>query len=186
MQVLYFATTNEGKLKEAREILGSQVEGTPYQIDEIQSLDPVEVAVKKAESYYDALKKPIFVEDVSFSITALGNLPGTYIDAFMKALGNEGIVRLLKGNKERTAVAQATVVFVKDAQKPEVFVGRVEGEIAPEPRGTGFGWDPIFVPKGEKKTFGEMTLKEKNRFSMRASALLKFKAWLQSAYNKTA
>ena len=93
---LYFATGNEGKLKEAQNILGVDVEGVGLEIDEIQSMDPVEVAVKKARAYYSALKKPIFIEDVSVSIKALYGLPGTYIDAFMQSLGNEGIVELMK------------------------------------------------------------------------------------------
>lgn len=178
---IYFATTNEGKLAEARKILGIKIQSVSLEIDEIQSLDPVEVAVKKAISYYEALKKPIFVEDVSFSIVTLGNLPGPYIDAFMKALSNEGIVKLLKGKKERGVVAQATVVYVDGKQKPEVFVGKVDGKIAEEPKGTGFGWDPIFIPNGETRTFGEMALEEKNQYSMRAKALKKFKNWLQNA-----
>lgn len=179
MEKIYFATTNEGKLKEARSILGISVEGTPLEIDEVQSLDPIEVATKKAEAYYDALKKPIFVEDNSLSIKALNELPGPYIDAFMKSLGNEGIVNLLKNVKDREVVAQATVVYVDEGGKKHVFIGKVKGLVANKPRGNGFGWDPIFIPDGGKKTFGEMSLEEKNKYSMRAKALKKLKKRLQ-------
>ena len=84
MKKLYFATTNEGKLKEAKSILKVEVVGTPLEIDEVQSMDPIEVATKKARLYFEKLRKPIFVEDVSVFIKALNGLPGPYIDAFMK------------------------------------------------------------------------------------------------------
>src|SRR3989344_6384035 len=103
MEKIYFATTNESKLKEAKDILGMEVIGTPLEIDEIQSLDPVKVAIQKARDYYHRLKKPIFVEDISVSIDAFNGLPGPYIDAFMKTLGNEGIVRILSGVKDLRA-----------------------------------------------------------------------------------
>ena len=179
MKKIYFATNNEGKLKEAHNILGIEVIGSGLEIDEIQSIDPVEVAVKKARAYYEKLKKPIFVEDVSVSIKALNGLPGPYIDAFMKTLSNEGIVEVMKGKNNRKVVAQATVVYVSEKGKEEIFTGVVKGTISEKPKGTGFGWDPIFIPKGETKTFGEMTLDEKNRYSMRAKALKKFKEWLE-------
>ena len=56
---LIFATSNEGKLREAREVLGLSISGTSLEIDEIQSLDPVSVAQKKALAYYEKLKKPM-------------------------------------------------------------------------------------------------------------------------------
>lgn len=177
---IYFATTNKDKLKEARVLLGIEVLGTDHKVDEVQSLDPIEVAEKKARSYFSIIKMPILVEDTSLSIDALDGLPGTYIDAFMKSLGNEGIIKLLKDSKERKAVAQTTVVFVDSQGELHTFIGKTEGTITYESRGEGFGWDPIFIPEGETKTFGEMTLDEKNKYSMRASALKKFKKWLDN------
>src|SRR3990167_10568003 len=174
-ETMYFATTNQGKLKEASTILGVEVVGIPLEIDEIQSLDPIEVATKKARSYWSSLKKSLFVEDVALFIDSINGLPGTYIDAFMKALGNEGILEMLKGYKLRTATAQTTIVYVDGKGTEHFFVGKTAGCIALKPRGGGFGWDPIFIPRGSKKTFGEMDLDEKNKFSMRARALLKFK-----------
>lgn len=181
MRTIHFATTNKGKLKEAREILGIDVIGTPLKIDEVQSLDPVEVATKKARAYYAKLKKPIMVDDISLSFNALGNLPGTYINDFSKVMGNEGLVGLLKDKKDRTAVAQLTVVFMDRSGKDHLFVGLIKGTISKKVVGDrGFGWDPIFIPKGHKKTFAQMSAEEKNEISMRAIALKKFKKWLDS------
>lgn len=179
MNKLIFATGNKGKLEEAKIILGIDVVGTNLEIDEIQSLDSVEVAVKKAKEYYKKLKKPIFVEDFSFNFKSLNGLPGVYIDSFLKALGNDGIISLLKNKKDRTAVAQATVVYIDKKGKEHIFIGKVNGKIALKQKGkNGFGWDPIFIPDGSKKTFAEMELKEKNKYSMRKKALMKFKNWL--------
>lgn len=179
MAKLIFATGNKGKLEEARVILGMDVEGTSLEIDEVQSLDPVEVAVKKAKAYFSQLKKPLFVEDGSVFIKTLGNLPGPYIDSFFRALGNQGIAALLKNKKDRSAVAVVNVVYVNKSGKEYIFEGKVKGKIADNPKGDkGFGWDPIFIPTGSTKTFGQMELAEKNKYSMRKKALLKLKKFL--------
>ena len=177
---IFFATTNEGKIREAQEILGVKVNGTSLEIEEIQSLDPLNVAVAKARAYFDALKEPLFVEDTSLSFEGLNGLPGPYISDMAKALGNEGLAELIKG-KSRKAQAQVTLVFVDSKGKEHSFIGVTEGTIAVSPKGEGgFGWDPIFIPEGEKRTFGEMSLEEKNKYSMRAKALMAFKEWLSS------
>lgn len=178
-KTITFATTNQGKLDEARKLLGIDVQGTSLEIDEVQSLDPETVAVKKAAAYFRELKKPILVEDVALTFEALGKLPGTYINDFFKVLGNQGLVDLLVNASNRKATAQTTLVFMEDKDNFHVFIGTVEGEIAKEPKGSsGFGWDPIFTPSGETRTFGEMNETEKAKYSMRAKAFAKFKEWL--------
>ena len=178
MRKIYFATTNEDKIREAKAILDVDVVGTDIEIDEIQSLDPVVVAIAKARAYHQKLKKPIFVEDGSASFKALNTLPGPYLKDFYEALGNDGLCKLLNG-KKRDAVVRVVIVFIDSKNKEHVFTGEVEGEIVAKPRGKkGWGWDPVFRPKGSRKTFGEMTMNEKNKYSMRAIALQHFKKWL--------
>lgn len=183
-----FATGNEGKLAEARAILGSGVEikGTDFEVPEIQSLDPTVVATQKARDYHTLIRGPLVVEDVALTFAALGGqLPGPYIDAFAKALGNNGIVDLLRGQDNRKAVAQTTLAYTPDGQAVEIFIGRIAGTIALKERGkNGFGWDPIFIPDEQPRTFAEMTLDQKNQYSMRAMAFLKFKKWLESEAGK--
>jgi XTP/dITP diphosphohydrolase len=179
---LIFATSNEGKLREAREVLGLSISGTSLEIDEIQSLDPVSVAQKKALAYYEKLKKPIFVEDVSLTFNAFMNLPGTYINDFYKSLGNVGLIKLLEGRKDRRATAQTTIVYIDKNKKSHIFVARINGSISTKVLGTkGFGWDPIFIPSGQPKTFAQMADGEKNKYSMRAIALKQFEVWLGSS-----
>lgn len=180
MRKIFFATTNKGKLEEAQSLLNCEVEGSGLEIDEIQSLDSTEVALKKARSYYKELKKPILVEDVSLVFNALGQLPGTYINDFSKALGNEGLINLLKGKKDRSATAFTTLVFIDNKGKEHTFIGSTKGTISRSQKGEGFGWDPIFIPKGIKETFGQLKLEGKNKYSMRAKAFRKFRSWLDN------
>lgn len=177
MKKIIFGTTNENKLSEARSILGEKVEGVALEADEVQSLDNREVAVKKAIAYYKQTKKPLFVEDVSLCIDALNGLPGTYIDAFVKTLGPSGIANLLK-NKNKKAKAITTIVYIWGKDRFKIFEGVVEGKISDKPRGKGFGWDPIFIPNKQNKTFAEMQLSEKNNYSMRSRALNKLAEFL--------
>jgi XTP/dITP diphosphohydrolase len=75
-------------------------------------------------------------------------------------------------------VCQATEVELLT----ELFEGACEGRIAPAPRGQGdFGYDPLFVPEGHERTFGELGQEVKNRLSHRARALEKLKQWFERA-----
>jgi len=177
---LIFTTGNEDKLREAQEILKVPLKGTLLRIEEIQSLDLVRVATSKAREYYRILRKPLFVEDVSLSFEALNGLPGTYINDFYKAIGNNGLVKLISG-RNRKAIAKVAIVYIDKSGEVHTFIGEVEGEIAKKAKGkNGFGWDAIFIPKGEKITFAEMTLQEKNKHSMRKKALISFSRWISS------
>lgn len=175
MNKLFFATTNANKLKEAREVLGIEVEPLELQVDEVQTLDPIECVKKKAKSAFLQARRPILVEDTSLFINAWGRLPGVFIDYFMKSLGNEGILKLLGSERKRAAVAQTSLCFF-DGKRSIVVAGKIKGKISDKPRGeNGFGWDPIFIPSGQDKTFAQMTDNEKNNISMRKIALEKLK-----------
>ncbi len=179
MKKIIFGTTNAGKLAEASSILNFEVEGVNIEIDEVQTLDKKEVAAKKAKAYYPQLKKPLFIEDVSLEIDYLKGLPGTYIDAFVKTLGPKGIVDIIK-SQNRLAKATTTLVYIWGKDKYKIFQGETIGSIAKKPKGKGFGWDPIFIPKGSMKTFGEMNMEEKNKYSMRKKALYKMHKYLSA------
>lgn len=181
MGKILFATTNQGKLDEAAKLLDVEVKGVGIEgIEEIQSLDPVEVATRKAQDYFKKLKKAIVVEDVSLVFNSLGQLPGTYINDFSKTLGNDGLINLLKGRKDRRATAYTILVHMDKKGKAYSFVGKMNGEIATVAKGDkGFGWDPIFVPHGANKTLAQMEQTEKAKYSMRAKAFKKLKNWLK-------
>lgn len=180
---LIFATSNQNKIKEVSRILGSEieVEGTSLEIDEIQSLNPVKVAEEKAKAYFKELRTPLIVEDTSLSFNGLNGLPGPYINDFSKALNNNGLINLLSATDNRRAVAQVTFCLIIDQNNIHTFEGKVEGDISTEEKGTnGFGWDPIFIPLGQEKTFAEMQDSEKDAYSMRAKALSLLQQYLSS------
>ena len=82
---------------------------------------------------------------------------------------------MLTNKKNRKANA-ITYLGIFNGQKYKLFKGEIEGKIARKPKGkNGFGWDPIFIPKGHSKTFAEMNPDEKNMISMRKQALTKLK-----------
>lgn len=173
---MLFATTNKNKLSEAERILGISVEGVKLNIDEIQTLDPEECAKKKALSAYQLLNKPVLVEDTTLFFEAWHGLPGVFIDYFMQTLGNDGILKLLVNELNRRAYAQTILAISLDGKQVMTFTGRIDGSISSQIKGeSNFGWDPIFIPRGSKKTFAQMSGQEKDACSMRGIAFIKYK-----------
>lgn len=171
---LVFATTNQNKINEVTRMLGGsiEVEGTSLEIDEIQSLDPQKVVESKARAYFKELKRPLIVEDTSLSFNGLNGLPGPYINDFAKALGNKGLIALLSNSDNRRALCSVSFCLILSDEKLFTFKGETEGEIASSERGeNGFGFDTIFIPLGQEKTFAEMQDFEKDTYSMRGKAL---------------
>jgi XTP/dITP diphosphohydrolase len=180
MTSLIFATTNQDKINEATSILNIDIQPLGLEIPEIQSLEPDQVAIQKAKDYFAQIKKPLFIEDVSLVFHSLKKLPGPYISDFSKSLGNDGLIDLLKEKEDRSATAQTTIVYINSDETITVFKGIVEGSISLTISGdNGFGWDPIFIPKGSDKTFAQMNLEEKNKYSMRRIALEQFANYLK-------
>lgn len=179
MKRIYFATGNKDKLKEARTILGIDIEPLGIEVDEIQTLDPIICVEKKAEYAFAKAQIPLFVEDTSLFFAAVNGLPGVFVDYFMKSIDVDGLLKLLKDEQNRHAKAQTSLCYF-DGKKKVVAIGIIEGTITNSQRGkNGFGWDPIFIPKGSNKTFAEMDSEEKNSISMRKLALMDLKNKLQ-------
>jgi len=177
MNNLYFVTSNENKLREAENILQLKIQKIDLDIPEIQTLDVEEVVKDKACKAFEAVKKPVLVEDTGIYIKSWNGFPGALIKWVLKTIGNHGICRMLQ-NPDRTAKAK-TSVCIYNGKDFEIFSGEVEGKIAEEPKGaSGFGWDPIFRPDGYDKTFAEIPKEEKNKISMRKIALMKMKEYL--------
>ena len=142
-------------------------------------MDLQEIIAQKAEEAYQQLQCTVLVEDTSLTFRALGKLPGPLVKWFLGELGNEGLCKLLDGYGDRRALAEVCVGLY-DGEKLQVFEGEMEGTIADRPRGEeGFGWDPIFIPQGHKKTWGEMSAEEQKETSMRRIALKKLESFLK-------
>lgn len=152
-------TSNENKRREAAGILGMELRAESPEVSEIQDLDLREVAAEKAREARRALGSPdapVLVEDSGLVIEAWKGLPGAFTKWFMTTVGNEGICGMLRDGLPRDARA-VCVVAIAHGGGVEVFPGEVPGSLAPTPRGAGgFGWDAIFVPEGERRTYAEM------------------------------
>lgn len=147
---------------------------------EIQSLDVREVVKYKVIEAFKLIKKPALVEDTSLTFHAMGKLPGPLIKWFLKELGIDGLCNLLNTYTDRKATAKVVFGYF-DGKEVQIFESEIKGEIALQPRGTkGFGWDPIFVPNGWDKTWGEMNAEELMQTSMRRKALKELETYLSS------
>jgi non-canonical purine NTP pyrophosphatase (RdgB/HAM1 family) len=180
MQKLTFITGNAGKAKYLSDYFELPIEHKKLDLQEIQSLDLKEVVEDKALRAYKIMRSPVLVEDVSLIFRGMNALPGPLIKWFLETLGNEGLCKLVDGFITRDAFAEVQFAIC-DEKGVHVFSGSKEGTIADSPRGEmGFGWDPIFIPKGFDKTWAEMNDEEKHVTSMRRIALEKVSEFLKA------
>lgn len=182
---LLFATNNRFKFIEARAILAKhkiEIRMLKAKTLEVQHEDLRRIVLYSARYAWERARKPLIVEDAGLFINALSGFPGPYSSYVYKTIGIDGILKLMKGKKDRKASFSSAVAYVSSEREVKVFVGKVEGKISEEPKGKGgFGFDPIFLPKKSGLTFAEMSTEEKNLYSHRAMALDKFARWYKKS-----
>jgi XTP/dITP diphosphohydrolase len=170
MTDLVFATGNLDKWWEAERILGRSLSRMALELPEPQKASSIEVARAKLASAREQIAGPVIVEDSGLELAAFGGFPGPFIKWWELLGGLESICRSLGLDEDRSATAVCALA-VFDGEEELVVEGRVQGSIALAPRGTeGFGWDPIFVPAGDSRTFAEMAAAEKDSISHRKRA----------------
>jgi non-canonical purine NTP pyrophosphatase (RdgB/HAM1 family) len=171
---LVFVTSNTGKAREASALLGRPVEARLLDQREIQSLDFEEVVRAKAVEAARLLGTTVLVEDSGLAVAAWSGFPGPLTRWVTASVGQTGLARMLDPFSDRRVDAVSALGLAEPGSGEAdvlVAVGRVSGHLALLPRGeSGFGWDVLFVPDGDERTFAEMPLDEKNRRSHRASA----------------
>lgn len=162
-------TSNENKWIEAQRLLGRPLDRVSLDLPELQAKTTGAVALEKARAAFAALGRPVVVEDTGIELRALGGFPGPFIKFWEQLGGLPSICRALDTSSRR-ATAVCALGFCS-AEGARVVEGRIEGSISEAPRGTGgFGWDQIFVPEGESRTFAEMSAAEKDAISHRRRA----------------
>jgi XTP/dITP diphosphohydrolase len=175
-----FITGNQHKVKEARGIFQQfniNLEHVNLGYPEIQG-ELNDVARYGAKYAARQFRRPVIVEDAGIFIKALRWFPGTYSSYVQGTLGNQGILKLMNEVQDRYAEFRSVVGFATPKTEPEIFLGVVGGQIANQEKGEhGFAYDPLFIPEGFDKTFGELTRKEKNEFSHRRKSLENFAIW---------
>lgn len=157
MPALVFVTGNKGKFREAREFFaaeGIRIINKKLPIHEKRGTLE-EIAMDAAVQAYANIKAPLFVEDSGLFIDALNGFPGEFSAWVFKKIGNEGILKLMRNEKNRLAHFKSVIVYA-DKNGVKLFSGVCKGRIANRMRGRGgFGYDPIFIPEGKKFTFAE-------------------------------
>ncbi len=173
---IFFVTSNKHKFDEVAVIAkkhGICLEMLPGKKIEIQSSNLMDIAFYSALENYKEFRKPILVEDAGLFIEALNGFPGPYSSYVYETIGVKGILKLMEGIENRRAYFASAVVLIHEPYLIKCEE-RVYGYILSESRGTGgFGFDPIFVPEGDTRTFAEMSIDEKNKYSHRAKAVSK-------------
>ena len=177
MKTIFFITSNKGKILEAKTKF-SDIDVKIIQKDlgypEIQADSLEEVALFGAKHVQKHFDKPFILEDAGLFIDALNGFPGVYSAYVYHTIGCKGILKLMEKFKGdmRKAVFRSVFSFGASNEKPLLFVGECNGSISIEEHGEhGFGYDPIFIPQGETRTFAQMETEEKNRYSHRSRAL---------------
>jgi len=191
MRKLVFATNNDHKLRELKEILSSEFEllslndiGCTDDIPETGTTLEVNAA-QKSFYIWDKYGINCFADDTGLEIEALGNEPGVYsaryagegrnaTDNMLKVLGK------LKNEINRKARFRCVISLIINGEEKQ-FEGIVDGKILDEKHGVaGFGYDPIFMPDGFSQSFAEMAAEEKNQVSHRGRAVKKLVDYLKS------
>jgi XTP/dITP diphosphohydrolase len=179
---IYFATHNKGKLREFKQILKgvAEVECIDDEIDERRSDDPEYIVKDKAKRMAERHDKIVVAEDSGLFISALNDFPGTCSAYIHSRIGLKGILKLMRGVFNRDCEYRSAVGYCVPGEEAISFLGTEKGRIADSERGSyGFGHDPIFIPEGFDKTYGEMKEVEKVK-KFRKEALLKLVDWLKN------
>lgn len=181
---LIFATQNPNKVKEIQNQLTDNIEllslkdlGQREELEETQNTLAGN-AWQKARFVFEKFDKNCFADDTGLEVEALNNEPGVFSARYAGAeksfeANMDKVLQKLKGSSNRKARFRTVIALILDEKEYE-FEGICEGEIIEEKRGIeGFGYDPIFQPKGYNLTFAEMDLDEKNKISHRGIAVKK-------------
>lgn len=188
MKELVFATNNEHKLRELREIAGEKFRILSLKdincFDDIPETEPTIKgnALIKANYIKDKYGYDCFADDTGLEVEALGGEPGVYSARYAgedcdSEKNIDKILAKLKNESNRKARFITYIALILEGNT-HIFEGEVQGEILTERHGEGgFGYDPVFKPVESKNSFAEMLPEEKNAISHRGRAvqkLLKF------------
>ncbi|KAI1305009.1 nucleoside triphosphate pyrophosphohydrolase ham1 [Mortierella claussenii] len=180
-QKLLFVTGNKNKLAEMQALLGDhfQLDSISIDLPELQGTSH-EIAREKCRQAAQIAKGPVYVEDTGLGFGALKGLPGPYIKWFLESIGLEGLVKMLAGYTDKSAVAFCTIAYTTGpGSEPILFEGSVQGSIVDPVGPRTFGWDPIFKPDGQDGTYASMDSAVKNGMSHRFNAVSKLRQYLE-------
>jgi XTP/dITP diphosphohydrolase len=193
---IVLATRNKKKIQEIKRITADlpvtilSLDNFPHCPETVEDRDTFEEnAVKKAVEVCQCTGKPALADDSGLEVNALNGAPGVYSARYAAGTGGNDIrnyEKLLAELKDvpddkRDAQFVCCIALSFPDGTVKTFFGYAKGRIGREPRGkSGFGYDPVFIPGGQKRTFAEMSGEEKDRISHRGKALEKLTEFLHS------
>lgn len=179
---LVFATNNRNKLKEVQQLFPKEI--TLLSLDDIGCKEEIPEtaadlegnAILKADFVTEHYGYPCFADDTGLLVDALNGAPGVYSARYAgdHRSPEDNMDRLLEelGNRTDRSARFKTVIALNINKEQFLFQGIAEGEITTDRKGReGFGYDPIFMPKGYSETFAELPMAIKNQISHRAKAI---------------
>ncbi|MGB1450439.1 MAG: RdgB/HAM1 family non-canonical purine NTP pyrophosphatase [Marinirhabdus sp.] len=177
---LVFATHNKNKFEEVKKILPKNIRLLSLFdigcIDDIPETAPTIAGNAMLKAHHIARRYAVncFADDTGLQVNALNGAPGVYSARYAGKDPSANTALLLKnleGKTDRTA-RFVTCIALKWGLNEMLFNGICEGTIIKKPRGTGgFGYDPVFLPKGYEQTFAEMPLPQKSEIGHRGKAI---------------
>jgi len=186
---LIFATNNQHKAEEVKAVVHRSIEiitlkDAGIDIDIPEPHDTLEAnATEKSRTIFNLMHTNCFSEDTGLEVTALDGEPGVKSaryagDSRSFDKNIEKLLQKLENKPDKSARFRAVISLIIDGKETQ-FEGICNGRIINEKRGSqGFGYDPVFIPDGSDKTFGEMDLEEKKTFSHRTKATEKLVTFL--------
>lgn len=177
-------TTNSYKLREIGQILGKRVQGIGVRV--IENGKTFEVnAIKKVKAITLKPNQIAIADDSGLMVDCLGGRPGVKSARFATPPTSKNLcqklLKAMENDRNRRASFTCVIATKHPSGKIETVKGVCHGKIIAAMRGKhGFGYDPVFVPSGCKKTFAEMKPATKNRLSHRGRALQKLKVVISS------
>lgn len=190
MNTLVFATNNPNKIREVQQLLGDNYRFLSLEAvgcrEELPETSPTLEgnALQKARYLHEHFQHDCFSEDTGLEVEALNGAPGVitarYAGPERDAQQNmQKLLKELSVHANRKARFRTVIALILNGQE-YLFEGIVEGEISTDLQGKdGFGYDPVFLPEGSKRTFAQMSKEEKNAISHRARAIAKLQAFLE-------
>jgi XTP/dITP diphosphohydrolase len=181
-----FVTGNRQKLIEARRLCGFDLASVEVELPEIQSLDILKVLSYKADEATRHVTGPFIVEETGLELDAMNGFPGALVKWMLDSIGVEAIARIVESLGNDRATARCGLLL-RDGDRLVIAEGSTSGRLVLPARGeNGFGWDPVFIPDGETRTYAELCPSDKDRLSHRGRAWQQLSRELTSAQRDTA
>lgn len=187
---LVIATDNKNKVKEIKEVLKdfdfeilSKKELGLGDLNIVENAETLEGNAKiKAEAISKKIDSYILADDTGLFVKALNGEPGVrsarYAGDHDEKANRKKLLKNLEDKDDRSAYFKTVLCLISPDKNVNFIEGTCKGFIANEEKGKGgFGYDPIFIPEGQNKTFGQMSLLEKNIISHRGRALENLKKY---------